>query len=151
VAINDRLALLDGSKRIALYPRGDDTFWADDPNYATFLLLFGRDRSGQVVEMNYGSQWYPNASYRGARTFSYPIGWRALVGRYENTYFGQPEVTRVVIVKNRLTLDGVDTLTPLQNGTFALGNSVVRFEDYAGNQPQRLSIDDTRLYRVELP
>jgi D-alanyl-D-alanine carboxypeptidase len=151
VAVNDRLALLDGPKRIALYPRGDDTFWADDPNYATFLLLFGRDRSGQVVEMNYGSQWYPDASYRGARTFSYPPGWRALVGRYENTYFGQPEVTRVVIVKNRLTLDGVDALTPLQNGTFALGNSVVRFEDYAGSQPQRLSIDDTHLYRVELP
>jgi hypothetical protein len=50
-----------------------------------------------------------------------------------------------------LTLDGVDPLKPLGNGTFALGDSVVRFEDYDGNQPQRLSIDATNLYRVELP
>ncbi|MBV9028471.1 MAG: hypothetical protein JO311_07610, partial [Candidatus Eremiobacteraeota bacterium] len=44
------------------------------------------------------------------RAFSYPSRWNALTGRYENTYFGQPEITRVVIVKNRLTLDGVDPL-----------------------------------------
>jgi hypothetical protein len=70
---------------------------------------------------------------------------------YENTYLGQPAVTRVVIVKNRLTLDGTDSQTPLPDGTFALGDSVVRFDAYAGNQPQRLSIDATHFYRVELP
>jgi hypothetical protein len=101
--------------------------------------------------MTYGSQWYPNQRYRGERTFTYPAGWTALVGRYENTYFGEPAITRVVIVKNRLTLDGVDALKPLGNGEFALGSSVVAFEDYAGSQPQRLRIDGTNLYRVELP
>ena len=101
--------------------------------------------------MTYGSQWYPNKGYRGKRTFTYPAAWTALVGRYENTYFGEPAITRVVIVKDRLTLDGVDALKPLGNGEFALGSSVVAFEDYAGNQPQRLRIDDTNLYRVELP
>lgn len=151
VAARDRLLLIDGSKRIALYPRGDDSFWADDPKYAMFLLAFGRDRSGSVVEMNYGSQWFANERYRGPRTFNSPAEWPALAGRYENVFFGAPDITRVVIVKNRLTLDGVDELKPLGNDEFALGASVVRFEDYDGNQPQRLSIDETNYYRVELP
>ncbi|HEY6327315.1 MAG TPA: hypothetical protein VIW73_12465, partial [Candidatus Cybelea sp.] len=151
VAVRDRLFLIDGGKRIALYPRGQDQFWADDPNYAMFLLAFGRDPSGSVVEMNYGSQWFPNERYRGPRTFTYPAEWPALTGRYENVFFGAPEITRVVIVKNKLTLDGVDELKPLGNDEFALGKSVVRFEDYDGNRPQRLSMDETNLYRVELP
>jgi D-alanyl-D-alanine carboxypeptidase len=151
VAERDHLYLLGGGKPIALYPRGTDTFWADDPRYAIFLLAFGRDHSGSVVEMNYGSQWYPNERYRGPVTFSHPPDWDALVGRYQNTFFGQPAVTRVLLVKDRLTLDGVATLKPLGNDEFALGSSVVRFEDYDGNQPQRMSVDATDLYRVELP
>lgn len=152
VAANgDRVELVDGDETIALYPRGPNLFWADDPKYALFLLCFRRDRSGNVVELSYGSQWYPNARYRGPRTFTHPAAWDALVGRYENTYDGQPAVTRVVIVKNQLTLDGTDALRPVGNGTFALGDSIVRFDSYAANVPQRLSIDDTHFYRIELP
>jgi D-alanyl-D-alanine carboxypeptidase len=151
VDLGDRLALVDGAKSIALYPRGADLFWADDPRYAMFLLAFGRDRNGRVVELTYGSLWYPNERYRGPRSFSHPPSWNALTGRYENVYFGQPEITRVVIVKNRLTLDGTDALRPLPDGAFALGSSVVRFDAYAGNLPQRLRIDDTPFYRMELP
>ncbi|MGA2759401.1 MAG: serine hydrolase domain-containing protein [Candidatus Cybelea sp.] len=147
----DRLYLMDGAKRIALYRRGHDLFWADDPRFAIFLLAFGRDRDDKVVEFNYGSRWYANERYRGARTFAYPQRWNALAGRYENTFLGESAVTRVVIVKNRLTLDGTDTLEPLPDGNFALGDSVVRFDAYAGSQPQRLTVDDTNLYRVELP
>jgi hypothetical protein len=151
VRSDDRLHLVDGGKSIALYPRGPGLFWADDPKYAMFLLVFGRDRAGEVVEMSYGSQWFPNARYRGPRTFSYPASWNALTGRYESTYFGNPVATRVVIVKNRLTFDGTDAVEPLSDGTFKLGPSIVRFDAYAGNQPQRVSIDDTHLYRVDLP
>jgi|SRR5580700_1666966 D-alanyl-D-alanine carboxypeptidase len=151
VSQGDRLQLLDGSNTIALYPRGHDLFWADDPKYALFLLVFRRDPSKAVVEMTYGSQWYPNERYRGPRTFSHPSSWNALTGRYENTFFGEPAISRVVIVKNRLTFDGTDELTPLPNGDFALGSSVVRFDAYAGKEPQRVWLDATPLYRVELP
>ncbi|MFZ0683214.1 MAG: serine hydrolase [Candidatus Cybelea sp.] len=147
----DRLYLVNATKRIELYPRGGDLFWADDPEFAIFLLVFRRDRDGNVVEIDDGPRWYAGERYRGPRTFAYPPSWNALVGRYENTYLGQPAITRVVIVKNRLTLDGTDPLMPLSDGTFALGDSLVRFDAYAGNQPQRLSIDALRLYRVELP
>ncbi len=151
VGRDGRLTMTDEGKTIALYPRGPGMFWADDPKYATFLLAFGRDRGGRVVEMTYGSQWFPNERYRGPHAFSYPAAWNSLAGRYENTYLGSPFITRVVIVKNKLTLDGTDALRPLPNGTFALGGSVVRFDAYAGKLPQRLSVDETRLYRVELP
>jgi hypothetical protein len=151
VAAGERLFLVNAAKRSELYPRGRDLFWADDPEFAIFLLAFGRDRDGKVIEINYGPRWYAGELYRGPHAFAYPPSWNALAGRYENTYLGQPAITRVVIVKNRLTLDGTDSLTPLSDGTFALGDSVVRFDAYTGNQPQRLSIDATHFYRVELP
>jgi D-alanyl-D-alanine carboxypeptidase len=150
-ADGNRLMLADGGKNIALYPRGDDTFWADDPKYATFLLVFGRNRERKVAELNYGGQWWANERYGGPKTFAHPAAWDGLAGRYENTFFGEPEITRVVIVKDRLTLDGVDTLKPLGGGAFALGTSVIRFRDYAGSHAQRLTFDTADLYRVELP
>lgn len=150
-AQGDTLSMTDGTSTIALYPRGDDTFWADDPRYATFLIAFGRDAKKRVVELTYGSQWFPNARYAGPRTFTHPASWDALVGRYENTYLGQTNVTRVLIVKNALTLDGTAPLTPRKDGTFALGSSILVFDAYAGKEPQRITIDDSHLYRIELP
>jgi CubicO group peptidase (beta-lactamase class C family) len=146
-----RLSLVDGASTIALYPRGEDAFWADDPHYAMFLIAFGRNAKKQVVELTYGSQWYPNAAYSGPRTFTHPPAWDALVGRYENTYLGQPYVSRILIVKNQLTVDGTSPLKPNKDGTFSAGDSIVRFDANAGKQPQRLNTDDVHLYRIELP
>ncbi len=150
-AAGDRVTLGDATRTVMLYPRGHDLFWADDPKFARFLIAFGRDRSGKVVEFTYGSRWYPNERYLGPHRFSHPAAWDALVGRYENTYLGDPFVTRVVIVKDRLTFDGTDALRARPQGGFAFGDSIVRFDAYAENQPQRLNIDDAHLYRVELP
>jgi len=151
VGNGSRLFLIDGAKRISLYPRGGDEFWADDPRYAMFLLTFGRNRTGKVDEMNYGPQWYANRNYRGSLASALPAKWLALVGRYENTFDGQPAITRVVIVKDRLTFDGTDLLVPRPDGAFSLGPSIVRFDAFAGDHAQRLRIDDIDLYRVELP
>lgn len=150
-ARGDHLRLVDGSATIALYPRGSDQFWADDPRFSTYLIAFERNAGKQVTELSYGSQWYPNERYSGPRTFAHPKSWDGLVGRYENTFWGAPIVTRVLIVKNRLTLDGTAPLRPLKDGTFALGDSIVRFDAYAGPEPQRMSIDGSSLYRTELP
>ncbi|MBV8371738.1 MAG: serine hydrolase, partial [Candidatus Eremiobacteraeota bacterium] len=147
----DHLMLGDGGQTYALYPRDADQSWTDDPRFSMFLLAFGRDAHKDVVELTYGSRWYPNTRYLGPENFTHPHTWDALVGRYENVFLEQPEITRVIIVKNRLTLDGIAPLQPRPDGTFGLGSSVVRFDAFAGAQPQRLTIDDTRLYRVELP
>ena len=150
-AQDGHLMLTDGGSNFTLYPRDIDQFWAGDPRFSTYLIAFGRNSKKQVVEMTYGSKWYPNERYDGPRTFAHPKSWDALVGRYENVFFGQPLITRVLIVKNRLTLDGVAPLRPRKDGTFALGPSVVRFDAFAGAQPQRMWLDDARLYRMEIP
>ena len=69
----DHAFIVGGDSNIALYPRGTDAFWADDPRYAMFLLAFSRNAGGLVDEMNYGSQWYVNARYRGALTTIVPL------------------------------------------------------------------------------
>ncbi len=150
-AQDGRLMLIDGTSNVTLDPRDTDQFWADDPRFSTYLIAFGRNSKKQVVEMTYGSRWYPNERYDGPRDFTHPKSWDGLVGRYENVFFGQPLITRVLIVKNRLTLDGVAPLQPREDGTFALGPSIVRFDAFAGAQPQRMWLDDARLYRAELP
>ncbi|HKU80876.1 MAG TPA: serine hydrolase [Candidatus Tumulicola sp.] len=150
-ARGDGLSMTDGTRASTLYPRGDDTFWSDDARFAQYLVAFGRDARKRVVELTYGEQWYPNDRYAGPRTFSHPAAWNGLTGRYENVFWGQPEINRVLIVKDRLTLDGVATLRPRKNGTFALGDSIVRFDTYAGARPTRMTIDGAALYRTELP
>ncbi len=150
-AQDGHLNLTDGSSTVTLYPRDTDQFWADDPRFATYLIAFGRNSKKQVVEMTYGARWYPNERYDGPRAFTHPKSWDALVGRYENVFIEQPLITRVLIVKDRLTLDGVAPLQPRKDGTFAIGSAIVRFDALAGSQPQRMWIDDARLYRMELP
>jgi CubicO group peptidase (beta-lactamase class C family) len=150
-AQEQHLFLNEGTASIPLYPRGDDAFFADDPRFATYLIVFHRNRAKAVTEMTYGDRWYPNDRYSGPRTFTHPAAWNALVGRYENEYEGSVSTTRVLIVKNHLTFDGASPLVPNKDGTFQSGDSVVRFDSYAGGVAQRVTIDDTVLYRVELP
>ena len=76
----------------ALSARRRTHFWADDPQYATLpRSSSGAIASGNVVEMTYGSQWYAERSAieDRARSRIPPRGTR-LVGRYENTFFGEP-------------------------------------------------------------
>ena len=73
------------------------------------------------------------------------------MGRYENSFDGMPFITRVIIVKDQLTFDGTDALDPHRDGTFSIGPSTVRFDAFAGNRAQQLTIDALPLYRVDLP
>lgn len=146
-----RAVLVDGGVSYALYPRAPDLFWTPDPRFPLFLLRFGRNASHQVVEATYGGQWFGNERYFGPRTWRYPARWNALVGRYENTFWGSPNVTRVIVVKGVLTFDGLEPLVPRSDGSFAAGPDVVRFDAVAAGKAQRMTIDDIRLYRVDLP
>jgi len=150
-AAGDHLALVDRAKTIALYPR-DGGFFADDPAYALYLIHFMRNKQKTIVGLNYGARWYVNAHDPAPHASpSYPAAWNALTGRYEAITAEGAGTTRVVIVRGRLTLDGTTALAPLKNGTFALGPSIVRFEAPVAGRPQRLTIDDTHYYRIELP
>ncbi len=149
--VTGRAAMIDRGASYALYPRGPDIFWSSDPRFVLFLLHFGRNASRHVVDVTYGSQWFGNERYYGPRTWSHPHRYDAYVGRYENTFWGSLSVTRVLVVKGRLTFDGLDPLTPRPDGSFTLGTDVIRFDAIAGGKAQRMTIDAADLYRVELP
>ncbi len=148
---HDRLSIVDGGITYALYPRGPDMFWCSDPRFPLFLFHFLRDAHGRVDQLSYGAQWYATAQYSGPRTWPHPRAWDAYAGRYENTFWGSPQITRVLIVKGRLTLDGLQPLVPLNDGSFAAGFDIVRFDAFAGEKATRMRIDAIDFYRVDLP
>ena len=81
----------------------------------------------------------------------------ANVEQYAGTFygavpvFGTPATTRVLIVKGRLTLDGAAPLTVADDGGYDSAEGHVHFDMEAGGKMQRIWIDATPLYRVDLP
>jgi D-alanyl-D-alanine carboxypeptidase len=145
------VAMIDHGAAYTLYPRGTDLFWSPDPRYALFLLHFDRNKEKRVIDFTYGSQYYANERFARPRTWRYPAAWNAYVGRYENAFWGSPQVTRVLVVKGTLTFDGLQPLVPAGTATFKSGPDVVKFDALAGGKAQRMTIDASHLYRVELP
>ena len=150
-AQNAHLLLQSADGAHMLYRRGEGTFWMDDPRFAIYGLTFVRNRAGRVDQVVSGPQWFANGAYAGARTFTYPRSWNALLGRYDSDeQFGTTSATRVFELKGHLTLDGTP-VEPRPEGSFALGSSVIRFDMPAGGRMQRLWYGGLPLYRIDLP
>jgi D-alanyl-D-alanine carboxypeptidase len=148
---NGRLSLHDGAKSYQLVAQGHDLFWTDDPRFTIFYVAFERNAAKTVDGFTNAGAYYVNSKHTGPTTFSHPAVWDRLVGRYENSIFGSPIVMRVVIVKGKLTIDGLNPLKTNPNGTFALADSTVRFDTLFEGKMQRLWLDGADLYRIELP
>jgi CubicO group peptidase (beta-lactamase class C family) len=134
-AEGEGLILHHGGACVALERRGDDGFYAPHPDFARFLLRFGR-RGSHVVEVFHGPEWYVNARYDGPTTFAHPAEWAAYPGHYRahnpwRTNF------RIVIRKDALLLiepsGDEEPLTPLELGLFRVGT-----DEYS---PERLRFD----------
>lgn len=148
---NGTLALHDGAKSYQLVAEDQDIFWTDDPRFTIFYVAFGRNKAKAVDGFTNGSAYYVNGKHAGPTTFTHPAAWDRLVGRYETSIFGSPVVMRIVIVKGKLTTDGLNPLKANGNGTYALGSSTVRFDTLFEGKMQRLWLDGADLYRIELP
>ena len=145
------LALHDGAKSYQLVAQDKDVFWTDDPRFTIFYVAFQRNKAKAVDGFTNGSAYYVNGKHTGPTTFTSPATWDRLVGRYETSIFGSPVVMRVIVVKGKLTIDGLNPLKANANGTFALGGSTVRFDTLFEGKMQRLWLDGADLYRIELP
>jgi CubicO group peptidase (beta-lactamase class C family) len=134
-AQGDRLVLHYGSKPLTLEPRGADRFYVDHPDFALFLLCFGREK-GQVVEAFHGSQWYTNQHYTGPTTFDDPQAWDAFPGQYHASNPELPDF-RIVQRKGVLTLiygsGAEEPLIPLDGAVFRLGEDA--------RSPERICFD----------
>jgi len=147
MAEGERLMLGYGDGRIALEPRGPDCFYVDHPDFAYFLLRFGREK-GEVVEAFHGPDWYTNERYTGPTTFDHPQEWDAYPGHYRSDDPWLPNF-RIVLRKGALALvdpsGDEEPLVPLGNGVFRVGKD--------DRLPERIRFDtiiDGRAFRANL-
>lgn len=121
-AETSRLFLLHAGGRLALEARGEDAFYVPHPDFALFLLRFGR-QEGKVVEAFHGPDWYPGERYAGPRAFDFPEEWKAYPGHYRTPNPWEPNF-RIVLRKGRLVYLGAEDeeeVTPLEGGVFRVG------------------------------
>jgi hypothetical protein len=153
VANGDKLALARGSSSLPLYPRGDDTFWVDDPQFTTFGLQFERDASGKITSANSGPQWFTNQRYTGPRAFAYPPNWASYAGQYETMdpdgYYWSVHVYQR---EGKLWADGMQ-LVPLPGGVFHIGTDLwqpawLRFAEPLAGRTQTVRMPGETLYRT---
>jgi D-alanyl-D-alanine carboxypeptidase len=133
VAEGDRLLLARDGKKIVLEKRDDDAFFVPHPDFALYLLRFGRSQ-GKVVESFCGPDWYAGAAYTGPREFDHPAKWDAYPGHYRTPNPWEPNF-RIVLRKGKLlflTTEGEEDVTPLAGDEFRVG------EDYSA---ERLRFD----------
>ena len=133
VAEGDRLLLIHAGKRLVLEPRDEDAFYVPHPDFALFLLRFGRE-GGKVVEAWHGPDWFPGEAYTGPREFATPKKWDAYPGHYRTPNPWEPSF-RIVVRKGKLhflTAEDEEEVTPLGDGEFRVG------EDYSA---ERLRFD----------
>ena len=145
-AEGQHLYLQLGDERMLLEKREPDYFYVDHPEFAFYLLRFGRV-NGEVVEAFYGSEWFLNERYKGPTKFNYPMDWDAYPGHYRSH---NPWDTnfRVVLRKGKLILiypyGEEKLLVPVGDFEFRVG------ED--GLSPERIRfdviIDDQALHAV---
>lgn len=135
-AQDDQLVLEYGDSRTLLEQLSPGAFKVDHPDFARFVLSFGRDESGTVVEAFNGGDWFTGERYNGPASFDYPAEWDALVGHYRS-YNPWWSNFRVVVRKGALYMimgfGWRRLLTPLDDGSFR-----VDAEEWS---PERLRFD----------
>jgi CubicO group peptidase (beta-lactamase class C family) len=152
-AENDQLVLNYLRKRIVLERAGRDLFLVKDPDFATYLLGFVRDK-GKVTEAYYGSDWYAGPNYSGPKTFSVSKEFESYVGHYcnDSPWYGD---SRIVLRKGQLYVDGVQPLVARADGKFGLGDAEgpdwMSFESIIDGRAMRLNLSGVIFRRVFTP
>ena len=140
-----------------------DHFYVRHPDLELFLLRFGRDADGQVVEIFHGGDWFVGEHYQGARHFETPASWDAFPGHYRS-YSPWLSNFRVFLRKGDLVLetvagpessDGFEVLKELEPGLFQMGEGPtserLQFDAIADGRALRAVYSGHPLYRVFTP
>lgn len=158
IAKGKQLALKHGGELLPLESRGEDTFFVNHPDFALFLLRFGRI-NGVVVEAAHGPNWYAHKRYTGPTTIDYPQAWEAFVGHYRS-YNPWLSNFRVVLRKGgllQITPEGTETpLAPLPEDLFRVGAEAhsperLRFDSVVGGRALRANLSGCDYYRAFTP
>jgi D-alanyl-D-alanine carboxypeptidase len=157
LASGSQLLLVHGQERIVLEPRGKDAFYVSHPDFALFLLRFGR-QDGHVAEATFGPDWFVNTRYVGPKVFHDPPDWETYTGHYrsEDHWFSN---FRIVARQGKLWMidsDGSETeLKPAEPGYFQLGSEPtperIRFDTPIGGKTLRAELSGKFFYRTFTP
>lgn len=159
VAEGGRLLLEAGDERVVMEQRGSDCFYVGHPDFALFLLQFGRDQTSHVVEAFHGPAWYTNERYRGPARFDYPTVWEAYTGHYpaHNPWLSH---LRIVLRKGTLVLifpDGDEAvLVSVGEGIFRVGQAEhaperIRFDTIIQGEALRATLSNCDYFRSFTP
>ena len=156
VADGDHLLLLHSGQKLVLESRDDDAFYVPHPDFALFLLRFGRAQ-GKVVEAFFGPDWYAGATYTGPREFDHPAKWDAYPGHYRTPNPWEPNF-RIVLRKGRLvflTTEGEEEVTPLGGGEFRVGQEYsaerLRFDTVIKGKALQANLSGIPYFRTFTP
>ena len=166
-ATHDRLLLSQYGALTPLEPMGVDTFRAATPgadSSAYFFSRAGASKSGRVVAVSHGSDWFVTSQYDGPVRAAPPRS-SAYTGHYESHGPEGPDV-RVFVESGRLimTLGGIydapgavrQRLEPIGDDLFRVGElphspQRAHFDTIADGHALRLILSGVPLYRMETP
>ncbi len=157
VAEGERLSLSAEGRKFPLEPRGEDRFRVDHPDFALYLLRFGR-QNGKPVEAFYGPSWYRSPLYDGPSRFSVPSEWHGYVGHYRAVHPWTNNF-RVFLRKGKLWIgmpDGAERLLVPEDGRrFRMGEERTperfRFDSLVKGAAQRVVWSGVDFYRFFTP
>jgi hypothetical protein len=156
---DEHLILRHDGAAIALEQRDDDSFYIPHPDFARFLVTFGRDTEGRIVEAFHGADWYVNARYAGPTAVACPLAWTAYVGHYRAH---NPWRSNFRVVARRGVLLLVEPsgeqalLSELEPGVFRVGAAAyspewLRFDTIVDGQALRARLSTCDYYRFFTP
>jgi D-alanyl-D-alanine carboxypeptidase len=155
-AEGERLVLHYEGKRLVLESRDEDAFYVPHPDFALYLLRFGRAQ-GKVVEAFHGPDWYPGETYSGPREFDHPAKWDAYPGHYRTPNPWEPNF-RIVLRKGKLvflTAEGEEEVTPLGGGEFRVGEDFsaerLRFDTAINGRTLQANLSGIPYFRTFTP
>ena len=148
-ADGDRLQAVMHGERLPLEPRGNDRFFVAHPDLRRYLLSFGRDASGQVVEAFHGGAWYRGEQYAGCEQVDVPEELAAFPGDYRSHNPWHPYL-RVMLQKDRLVLGHhPQPLERFEDGSFGHRDTPERltFDTFVDGKALRLTYACNDFYR----
>jgi len=162
-AAGEHLILNHADERVVLEQFIPDHFYVNHPDLLYFLLRFGRNEEGKVVEVFHGPDWYINENYAGATVFDFPEEWETYPGHYQS-YNPFRSNFRIVLRKGALAMifySGDDSgleelLVPLEDGVFRVGKDElsperIHFDTIINGQTLRARFSSYDFYRVSTP
>jgi CubicO group peptidase (beta-lactamase class C family) len=148
-----RLELVEGGRAVGLQQKAEDVFLARRPDLSLYLLAFRREK-GKVVAAGHGEKTFGRDGLAPPPAEA-PPALKVMAGRYDNDDPWRGTF-RVIARPDGLTLDGIEPLVPLSDGSYRVGLDPagcerIRFDGMVNGQALRLNFSGVDFWRTPDP